>query len=130
MGEFVASCHPRYSMNCSGMDTGGTGKVTDSKVVSNENLAVAIDTIFLTHFLRQPRSEGRRLTELVGDMEALGISPLETPPLEGAMHLQLFGKVKLGILSVEERVSIKEMSEKQIEKLAQCDAVLLLSALE
>jgi hypothetical protein len=129
--EFVASCHPRFAVHSSNMDTGWKHVKDDPpQVVSNDNLAVTVDTIFLTHFLRKTNADDGTLSGLNQDLDSLGIPPLELPALHGARHLLNFGKRKLGLLTQDERGTIRELGDKALEKLAQSDAVLLLSALE
>jgi hypothetical protein len=129
--EFVASCSPRFAVAISDMDGGWKhGKGVHHKVVENESLAMTIDTIFLTNFLRQRREEEGGLHGLLKDMDGLGIPPLQLPTLQGARHLLNYGMQHLGLLTAEQRAALRSIGQKQLEKQAQCDAVMLCAELE
>ncbi|CAK0883609.1 unnamed protein product [Prorocentrum cordatum] len=129
--EFVASCSPRFALAISDMDGGWKhGNTAQHKVVENDSLAMTIDTIFLTNFLRQRRDEEGGLQGLLKDMESLGIPPLQLPTMQGARNLLNYGMQHLGLLSADQRAALRSIGQKSLEKQAQCDAVMLCAELE
>jgi hypothetical protein len=120
--EFVATCDPTRSVHASQMDM-----AKKPIVVSNEALAAVIDTIFISHFLRQPFSAGRgKLRELYDDLEMLGIPAPELPALRGAANLRAWATAR----TKPTRKDREKGGGKAMEKLAQVDFVALTCAVE
>lgn len=119
--EFVATCDPSRAVHSSAMEQ-------TAKIVSNGGLSAALDIVFVANFLRQPRTNtSGRLRELYEDLEALGMQLPELPPLRKAANLRAWSKA----LSRPSRREVGEkVSRKDLEKLAQLDAVLLTAAVE
>lgn len=121
--EYVQSCDPERTVQMSKMDR----IITAPSVVSNDHLAVVIDTIFVASFLRQNRKEGQsRLRELFSELELLGLPLPEVPPLRAATHLRAWAKNR-SKAALHDR---SKEGKKDAEKLAQLDAVLLTAAVE
>jgi len=121
--EYVASCDPTRSVHFSQIDS----PLTPPQVQSNEQLATALDTIFITNFLRQSQRESScTLREFLDDLEALNLQAPEIPPLNGAQYLRAWALAKTKP-SPESRQ--KGLGEDMV-KLAQLDAVLLCAAIE
>jgi len=121
--EYVASCDPSRSLHISKMDS----TITQPSVVSNDALAVVIDTIFLANFLRQSRQgSASRLRELFADLHMLGVAMPEVPPLRQAQYLRAWAKAR-GRPTLQDR---SKVGKKDSEKLAQLDAVLLTASVE
>jgi len=121
--EFVASCDPSRAVHFSKMES----PITTPPILPNDQLSVALDTIFLTNFLRQPRKEAAcKLQELYDELETLGLPQPEVPPLRGAQHLRAWAKAQ----TKPTRIDREKGSSKDAEKLAQLDAVLLTAAVE
>eukprot|EP00930_Biecheleria_cincta_P060659 TRINITY_DN46280_c0_g1_i1.p1 TRINITY_DN46280_c0_g1~~TRINITY_DN46280_c0_g1_i1.p1 ORF type:complete len:616 (-),score=121.56 TRINITY_DN46280_c0_g1_i1:206-2053(-) len=121
--EFVATCDPAQSMHVSKMDS----TITPPAIQSNDQLAVIVDTIFLTCFLRKPcKEQCSKLRELYADLAMFGISLPDVPPLRAAQHLRTWAKA----LSKPTRADREKGLGKEQEKLAQLDAVLLAAAVE
>mmetsp|Transcript_17598 Transcript_17598/g.49865 ORF Transcript_17598/g.49865 Transcript_17598/m.49865 type:complete len:581 (+) Transcript_17598:132-1874(+) len=121
--EYVGTCDPTRCVMSSKMGS----KLSPNQIVSNESLATAIDTIFVTHFLRGSRKESSgRLRELYADFDMLGTPLPELPPLQDAQHLRSWAKAKMK----PTRQDREKASHKDMEKLAQLDAVLLTAAME
>lgn len=119
--EFVATCDPSRAVHSSAMEKSNT------KIVSNDGLLAALDIVFVANFLRQPRTNtAGRLRELYEDLEALGMQLPELPPLRKAANLRAWSKA----LSRPSRQAGEKVSRKDLEKLAQLDAVLLTAAVE
>jgi len=88
--QFVSSCDSSKAMHVSLMDS-----INSPKIVPTDDLAVVIDTIFLTNFLRQPRSgPAGKLQEFIVACREFGLAPLEVPPLRGARDLVAFSTAK------------------------------------
>merc|ERR1719316_594059 len=120
--EYVASCDPSRSAYGSQMD-----RDKPPVVVSNESLAAVIDSIFIADFLRQQRTQSKgRLRDLYDDLEMLGISPPELPPLRGAANLRAWATAK----TKPTRKDREKGTGKHMEKLAQVDFVALTCACE
>lgn len=120
--EFVSTCDPCRSVHASQMDHS-----KKPLVVSNDPLAAVIDTIFISHFLRQPFSAGNgRLRELYDDLEMLGIPPPELPALRGAANLRAWAVAR----TKPTRKDREKGGGKAMEKLAQVDFVALTCAVE
>jgi hypothetical protein len=101
--------------------------ITTPSVVSNDALAVVIDTIFLANFLRQSRQgSASRLRELFSDLHMLGVAMPEVPPLRQAQYLRAWAKAR-GRPMLQDR---SKVGKKDSEKLAQLDAVLLTASVE
>eukprot|EP00929_Paragymnodinium_shiwhaense_P024986 TRINITY_DN15222_c0_g1_i1.p1 TRINITY_DN15222_c0_g1~~TRINITY_DN15222_c0_g1_i1.p1 ORF type:complete len:671 (-),score=170.01 TRINITY_DN15222_c0_g1_i1:236-2248(-) len=119
--EYVSSCDPTRSLHQSRMD------LTPAQIVSNEPLATMIDTVFVTCFLRQ--KQGQPLSDLKGlfeDIEKLGLALPALPELKRAQNLRIWAKAK----QTPTRQDRDRANKKDMEKLAQLDAVLLCMALE
>mmetsp|Transcript_111698 Transcript_111698/g.320924 ORF Transcript_111698/g.320924 Transcript_111698/m.320924 type:complete len:624 (-) Transcript_111698:31-1902(-) len=122
--EYISSCDPSRRLEMSKMDS----SITSPKVVSNDSLAVVIDTIFVANFLRQSRKQGSSsLRELYAELEMLGVPVPETPPLREAQHLKAWAKARSSPAIQRDR---SWAGKKDSEKLAQLDAVLLTAAIE
>jgi hypothetical protein len=126
--EFVASCDPSRSVYASKLEH------TAPRIVSNDSLAVACDTIFVACFLRSPRGPAgqpgsNRLRAFYQDIEILGIEKPRIPPLRGAQNLQAWVKGQT-MPTREDRAKVSHISVKALVKLAQLDAVLLAGAIE
>jgi hypothetical protein len=120
--EFVSTCDPGRSVHTSQMDMS-----KKPLVVSNDTLAAVIDTIFISHFLRQPFIAGSgRLRELYDDLEMLGIPAPELPALRGAANLRAWAVAR----SKPTRKDREKGGGKAMEKLAQVDFVALTCAVE
>ncbi|CAE8598025.1 unnamed protein product, partial [Polarella glacialis] len=99
----------------------------ESQIVDNDALLLAVDTAFLANFLRGPRSDPLgKLSELFTELDQLGIPLPEVPPLRGAQHLRAWAKAH----TKPTRADRERASRTDHEKLAQMDAVLLVSAIE
>jgi len=124
--EYIATCDPKRAVHFSKMES----PITTPPIVPNDQLSVALDTIFLTNFLRQPRKEANSklpsLQELYDELETLGLPHPEVPPLRGAQHLRAWAKAQ----TKPTRADRERGSSKDAEKLAQLDAVLLCAAVE
>mmetsp|Transcript_8543 Transcript_8543/g.15277 ORF Transcript_8543/g.15277 Transcript_8543/m.15277 type:complete len:671 (-) Transcript_8543:61-2073(-) len=121
--EYVSTCDPNFTQMNSQMEM-----LHDSKIVSNSGLAQSLDCAFIAQFLRLERrvDSPTRLSELYMDMELLGMTLPEVPPLSGAYHLVSFVSALMRPL----RKDREKIRGKQAEKLAQLDAVLLCHAVE
>lgn len=120
--EFVATCDATRAVHSSAMEH------NKPQVVSNDGLAAALDIAFVANFLRQPRSNNAgRLRELFDDLEALGMPLPELPPLRKAANLRAWSKA---LSRPTRQAGEKVVSKKDLEKLAQLDAVLLTAAVE
>eukprot|EP00435_Cladocopium_sp_Y103_P016764 s1248_g4.t1 len=121
--EYVGSCDPMRSVHFSQIDS----PLTPPQVQSNEQLAMAVDTIFVTNFLRQSQRETPcSLQELFDDMEALNLQLPEIPPLNGAQNLRAWALAKTKPTPESRQKGLGE----DMVKLAQLDAVLLCAAIE
>jgi len=121
--EFLATCDPAQSMHVSKMDS----TITLPVIQPNDQLAIIVDTIFLTSFLRKPcKEQCSKLQELYDDLAMFGIPLPDVPPLRAAQHLRSWAKA----LSKPTRVDREKGLGKEQEKLAQLDAVLLTAAVE
>jgi hypothetical protein len=120
--EFVATCDPARSVYASQMDMS-----KKAIVVPNDSLAAVVDTIFISDFLRQPRTGTTgRLRDLYDDLELLGIPAPELPSLRGAVNLRAWATAK----TKPTRKDREKGSGKVMEKLAQVDFVALTCAVE
>jgi len=120
--EYVQTCDASRSAYGSQMD-----RDKPPVVVSNESLAAVIDSIFIADFLRQQRTQSKgRLRDLYDDLEMLGISPPELPPLRGAANLRAWATAK----TKPTRKDREKGAGKHMEKLAQVDFVALTCACE
>jgi len=121
--EFVSSCDPTRSLHRSKMDS----RITVPKIVSNDQLALVTDTIFIANFLRRPRTtQASQLRDLFTEMATLGLPMPELPPLRSAHHLKTWAKAR-SAPTLHDRT---RASKRDAEKLAQLDAVLLAVAVE
>ncbi|CAK9071387.1 unnamed protein product [Durusdinium trenchii] len=121
--EYVASCDPMRSVHFSQIDS----PLTPPQVQSNEQLAIALDTTFVSNFLRQSQRETTcTLQELYDDLEALSIPLPEIPPLAGAQNLRAWALAKTKPTPDSRQRGLGE----DMVKLAQLDAVLLCAAVE
>lgn len=121
--EYVGSCDPMRSVHFSQIDS----PLTPPQVQSNEQLAMAVDTIFVANFLRQSQRETPcSLQELFDDMEALNLQLPEIPPLNGAQNLRAWALAKTKPTPESRQKGLGE----DMVKLAQLDAVLLCAAIE
>lgn len=121
--DYVRTCDPTCCVNKSQMDS----SLTPVQVVRNDMLAVALDTAFLTHFLRTSRRDrASRLRELYDDLDLLGIPLPDVPPLAGAQNLRAWSRAH----SRPTRSDREKASKAEFEKLAQLDAILLTLAIE
>mmetsp|Transcript_41093 Transcript_41093/g.113215 ORF Transcript_41093/g.113215 Transcript_41093/m.113215 type:complete len:651 (+) Transcript_41093:236-2188(+) len=121
--EYVSTCDPRRSVLRSRMER------APPQVVSNESLMTVVDTIFVTCFLRAPRkATASDLRECYDHIEMLGLPLPELPPLRGAQNLRSWAKAKTKPTR-QDRFFANKIG-KDIEKLAQLDAVILCAALE
>eukprot|EP00913_Durusdinium_trenchii_P033440 g31308.t1 len=83
--EYVASCDPMRSVHFSQIDS----------PLTPPQLAIALDTTFVSNFLRQSQRETTcTLQELYDDLEALSIPLPEIPPLAGAQNLRAWALAK------------------------------------
>eukprot|EP00927_Polykrikos_kofoidii_P046275 TRINITY_DN40492_c0_g1_i1.p1 TRINITY_DN40492_c0_g1~~TRINITY_DN40492_c0_g1_i1.p1 ORF type:complete len:633 (-),score=83.00 TRINITY_DN40492_c0_g1_i1:245-2143(-) len=119
--EYVATCDPTRSLHSSAMNTG------PPRIISNDSLLAVINTIFVTCFLRHrcgvPASD---LKGLFTHVEMLGLPLPELPPLRRAHNLRMWAKAKMQ----PTRQGRDRANKKDIEKLAQLDAVTLCAAIE
>lgn len=119
--EYASTCDPARCVHNSRMDMGAP------QIVSNSPLMTVIDTIFVANFLRM--RYGMPASDLEGcfhALEDLGVPVPELPPLRGAQHLRTWAKAK----TRPTRQDRDRANKKDIEKLAQLDAVLLCCAME
>lgn len=122
--EYIGSCDPSRRLEISKMDS----TISAPKLMSNDPLAVVIDTIFVANFLRQSRKEGTSsLPSFFKELEILGIAVPEVPPLREAQHLRAWAKARSSPALQQDR---SRAGKKDAEKLAQLDAVLLTAAVE
>lgn len=121
--EYVYTCDPSRCVQSPKMDS----TLTPVKIVSNENLAVVLDTVFVTNFIRRSRKdECNNLRHLYDELEMLGMQLPEPPPLRGAQHLRAWTRAQ----TKPARADRARIASKDNEKLAQLDAVLLTTAVE
>lgn len=121
--EYVSTCDPSRSVCVSKMDS----NLTPPQIVSNDNLSMVLDTIFLASFLRQPRRGGAcGLKDLYFDLEMLGLRLPEVPPLYGAERLRVWAKAQ----TRPTRQDREQVYKKENEKVAQLEAVLLTASIE
>ncbi|CAJ1364692.1 unnamed protein product [Effrenium voratum] len=87
--EYVSSCDPTRSVHYTQMS------LSPPQVQPNDQLAMALDTVFVANFLRQhPRDQKCNLQELCNDLDALGIPLPELPALRGARNLRAWALAK------------------------------------
>lgn len=121
--EFVATCDPLRCVNHSQTEH----LTTETPVVANDSLVVAVDTIFLVNFLRISRKEkASRLPELYAEIELLGLTLPQVPPLQSAQHLQTWARNQ----TRGSRADRERARQPDFIKLAQLDAALLTAAVE
>ncbi|CAJ1451554.1 unnamed protein product [Effrenium voratum] len=119
--EYVSSCDPTRSVHYTQMS------LSPPQVQPNDQLAMALDTVFVANFLRQhPRDQKCNLQELCNDLDALGIPLPELPALRGARNLRAWALAKTKPSPESRERGLGE----DMEKLAQLDAVLLCAAIE
>jgi hypothetical protein len=119
--EFVSTCDPMRAVHHSPMDLG------TAPIIPNDSLLTIIDTVFVACFLRE--RYGRPESDLKGlykDFEMLGLPLPELPALRRAQHLRMWAKAK----TKPTRQDRDRASKKDIDKLAQLDAVLMCAAVE
>lgn len=121
--EYTYTCDPMRCIQSSKMDS----TLTPLKIASNDNLAVVLDTIFLTNFLRRSRQDAcGNLREFYDELDSLGVHLPEVPPLRGAPHIKAWVRAQ----TKPTRQDRERVASKDHEKLAQLDAVLLAAAVE
>eukprot|EP00928_Gymnodinium_smaydae_P079811 TRINITY_DN63655_c0_g1_i1.p1 TRINITY_DN63655_c0_g1~~TRINITY_DN63655_c0_g1_i1.p1 ORF type:complete len:674 (-),score=127.08 TRINITY_DN63655_c0_g1_i1:182-2101(-) len=120
--EYVGTCDPNRSVHYSRMD------LSPAQIISNDNIRMMIDTIFVACFLRGRREDvAADLKGLYATIEMLGLQVPVLPPLRAGQNLRIWGKAKMKQLTQHDR---HRANRKDIEKLAQLDAVLLCAAIE
>lgn len=121
--NFAHTCEVTRCVHASQMDS----TLTTPQVVANDILAVALDTSFLSHFMRVSRRErASRLRELYDDLESLGIPLPDVPPLAGARNLRDWARAR----THPSRTLREKAAEGEFDKLAQLDALLLTVSVE
>jgi hypothetical protein len=118
--EYVGSCDPSRSLHRSSMDLGA------SQIVSNDALAMVLDSIFVANILRQPSQGATRLREVYDELERMGLAVPELPRLHNAVNLRAWAVSK----TKPTRASRERVQGKTSEKLAQLDALLITAAAE
>eukprot|EP00933_Yihiella_yeosuensis_P004477 TRINITY_DN108852_c0_g1_i1.p1 TRINITY_DN108852_c0_g1~~TRINITY_DN108852_c0_g1_i1.p1 ORF type:complete len:627 (-),score=99.96 TRINITY_DN108852_c0_g1_i1:153-2033(-) len=121
--QFVATCDPNRSVQVSQMDS----PMTEAPIVSNDNLAIALDTIFLTYFLRQCRKEkDGKLQGLYEELDQLGIPLPQVSSFNQGQHLRTWTRAQ----TKPTRVDREKVAHPDHAKLTQLDAVLFTAAVE
>jgi len=119
--EYVATCDPMRSVHITRTDT------ATPQIVTNDTIAQTIDTIWSTYFLRtERRLPASDLQGCLDHIGKLGLRVPELQPLKKAQNLRMWAKAK----TKPTRQDRDRANKKDIEKLAQLDAVLLCAALE